>query len=102
MLMAWATRRRSRAWALTALAALCLAGCAGVWDDVTSRDFSVGGLFSKPNPMLVLRDSSDGDKRAKAFRALREPKQSGGTDQEQDAVVKILTTAAASEKQPLC
>ncbi len=81
---------------------LGLCGCAGFWDDVTSRDFSFSAFFVKPNPMLVLRDSTDGDKRAKALRALHEPKQYGGTDEEQEVVVKILTTAAATEKQPLC
>jgi len=84
--------------------ALCLVtcGCANFWDDVTSRDFSWNSWFSKPNPFIVLRDSTDGDKRAKALAALREPKQYGGSDTEQDAIVKILTTAAATEKQPLC
>jgi HEAT repeat protein len=59
-------------------------------------------MFTKPNPLLVLRDSSDGDQRAKALRSLREPKQYGGSDTDQDAVVNILNTAAATEKQPLC
>src|SRR5713226_8215250 len=81
---------------------LCACGCAGFWDDVTSRDFTWSGMFNKPNPLLVLRDSSDGDKRACALRALREPKQYGGSDAEQDAIVNILTTAATTEKQPLC
>jgi HEAT repeat protein len=81
---------------------LCCGGCAGFWDDVTSRDFSWSGMFTKPNPLVVLRDSSDGDQRAKALAALREPKQFGGMDADQDAIVKILVTAAATEKQPLC
>jgi HEAT repeat protein len=83
---------------------LCLAlcGCAGLWDEVTSKDFKVSMLFVKPNPLVVLRDSTDGDQRARALRALHEPKQEGGTDAEQDAIVKILTTAASTEKQPLC
>ena len=81
---------------------LCACGCANFWDDVTSRDFSWKGMFNKPNPLIVLRDSSDGDQRARALRALQEPKQYGGSDADQDAIVKILTTAAATEKQPLC
>jgi hypothetical protein len=81
---------------------LLASGCAGFWDDVTSRDFTWSSMFTRPNPLLVLRDSSDGDRRAKALHALHEPKQSGGSDAEQDAVVSILTTAAATEKQPLC
>jgi HEAT repeat protein len=84
--------------------AVCLgaSGCANFWDDVTSRDFTWKGMFNKPNPLVVLRDSTDGDQRAKALRALHEPKQYGGSDTEQDAVLNILCTAAATEKQPLC
>jgi hypothetical protein len=88
----------------SAILAFCpvIGGCATFWDDVTSRDFDVTSIFVKPNPFLVLRDSIDGDKRARALRALHEPKQHGGTDQEQEAVLNILTTAATAEKQPLC
>lgn len=78
---------------------LGVAGCANFWDDVTSRDFEFKSYFSKPSPFAVLQDSQDGDKRARAFRALREPKRFGGTDQDQDAVVKMLTAGATSEKQ---
>jgi hypothetical protein len=85
-----------------AVMSLSLAGCAGFWDDVTSRDFHLKEWFVKPNPLVVLRDSEDGDRRAKALRALREPKQNGGTDQDQEFVVKILTEAAIKERQPLC
>src|SRR5262249_11169940 len=97
-------RRRCYLHLLFAGAALCLltCGCTGFWDEVTSREFTFKGVFSKPKPMVVLRDCPDGDKRAKALRALHEPKAHGGTDQEQDAVVRILSTAAVSERQPLC
>jgi HEAT repeats/PBS lyase HEAT-like repeat len=81
---------------------LALTGCAGFWDDVTSRDFRPKEWFVTPNPLVVLRDSDDGDRRAKAFRTLQEPKQHGGTDQDQEFVVKILTQAAVTERQPLC
>jgi HEAT repeat protein len=89
-------------WLLPILLGPLLAGCAGFWDDVTSRDFSFHNFFNKPNPLVVLRDSSDGDLRAKALRSLHEPRANGGTDEQQDAVVKILTTAASSEKYPVC
>src|SRR5258708_21968841 len=79
-----------------------LCGCAGFWADVTSHDFEVSSLFVKPNPLQVLKDSSDGDKRARALRTLREPKQYGGSDQEQDFVVNMLTTAAVAEHQYFC
>jgi HEAT repeat protein len=95
---------RIRAGSALVWIAVCMpvGGCAGLWDDVTSREFSLNEYFSKPNPLLVLHDSTDGDKRARALRALQEPKQHGGSDQDQDAVLKILTTAASSESQPLC
>jgi HEAT repeat protein len=79
-----------------------MCGCANFWDDVTSREFSFNTFFVKPNPLVVLRDSSDGDQRARALRALHEPNQTGGTKEEQEAILKILTTAASTEKQPLC
>ena len=87
-----------------AAACLGLGGCASsLWDEVSSREFSVKTYFeARPDPLVVLRDSHDGDKRAKALRALREPNQSGGSEEEQNVVVDILTTAASSESQPLC
>jgi HEAT repeat protein len=97
----------ARRWAacLTGAVLACsgLCGCADFWDDVTSRDFKFQSLWAaKPNPMLVLRDSNDGDARAKALLALREPKQHGGTDQDQEAVLQVLSTAAVSERHPWC
>ena len=81
------TRARGRPgrWAArlsaAALAGAGLCGCANFWDDVTSRDFKIKSLWEpRPNPMVVLRDSTDGDERAKALRALQEPKQHGGSD----------------------
>jgi HEAT repeat protein len=99
-----AARKASRlCLALVAAAAgLAASGCAGVWDDITSRDFSLKAYFSPPDPLVVLRDSTDGDQRAKAFRALKEPKENGGSDADQEVVVKLLVTAAANERQPLC
>jgi hypothetical protein len=84
------------------LAPLALAGCANFWDEVTSKDFKIQALWSHPDPIVVLRDSNDGDQRAKALRALHEPKQFGGTDQEQEEVLRILTAAAINERQPWC
>jgi hypothetical protein len=54
-------------------------------------------MFTKPNPMLVLRDSRDGDERAKALRALHEPIKNGGTPHDQEIVFKILEQATVSE-----
>jgi hypothetical protein len=88
------------ALALWAGSGLC--GCAGFWDEVTSREFRVRHLFHRPDPMVVLRESTDGDKRQKALLALREPKQYGGSDQEQDDVLRILTEAAVNDRQVIC
>jgi hypothetical protein len=88
------------------LLAVCLlplacAGCANFWDKITAKDFEISSLWVKPNPLLVLRDSKDGDKRKEALLALREPNQHGGTPQEQDAIVEIVTKAAVTEHTPI-
>jgi HEAT repeats len=77
-------------------------GCSNFWDQVTSTDFKFKQLFSKPDPLVVLRDSTDGDQRARALRSLREPLQNGGNQKDQDAFVQILTAAATTDKEPLC
>jgi HEAT repeat protein len=59
-------------------------------------------MFVTPNPLVVLKESTDGNKRARALRSLREPLQVGGTQKEQDFFMQVLTTAATSDKQPLC
>jgi HEAT repeat protein len=82
---------------------LALAGCANFWDDVTARDFNFKTYFSRPpEPLVVLRDSTDGNQRAKALAALREPEQNGGSVEEQEVVVKVLITSATQDRQPWC
>lgn len=86
-------------------AGLCcagLAGCAGFWDEVTSRDFDVRNIVSPPDPMTVLKTSTDGDARAKAFRRLEEPRRRGGSEADQEEVVKLLSATAISDPQPIC
>jgi hypothetical protein len=92
---------RQTGWLLIAGACVGLGGCV-TWDDVTSRDFTVQGMFVRPDPIYVLNTSHDGDKRAKAFRSLREPLANEGTQKDQDAVVTILVYAAANDQQALC
>ncbi len=96
-------KRGAVCWLGAFLASLGLCGCANFWDNVTSRDFKFEDLF-KPNqtPRVVIAKSNDGDKRAAAYAALREPKQYGGSDAEQDAVVLVLVAAARGDSQPLC
>ncbi len=88
---------------LLPLACLGSGGCANFWDDVTARDFNFKTYFGKPpDPLVVLRDSTDGNQRAKALARLHEPQQTGGTQEEQDVVVKVLVTAATQDRQPWC
>lgn len=88
--------------AAAALLGLGAAGCAGFWDEVTSRNFRFKDLWHKPDPMTVLRDSSDGAKRGQALAALEEPLEHGGTKEDQEAYVKILHAAATQDREPLC
>src|SRR5271155_1252016 len=101
--MARLPKRRAACWALAMLASLGLCGCASFWDKVTSRDFKFEDMFAaNPDPLVVIAKSNDGDKRAAAYGARREPKQFGGTDAQQDAVVLVLVAAARGDSQPLC
>lgn len=77
-------------------------GCAGFWDDITSRDFKFKDMFTPPDPLWVIRNSDDGDKKSKALASLKEPRQNGGSQQEQDVIVKLLVWSAVSDPQPLC
>jgi PBS lyase HEAT-like repeat len=90
--------RWGRLLAAAGLAGLSLCGCV-TWDEMTCRDFRFPkDMWAKPpDPLFVLRDSKDGDKRAKAFRALKEPKLNGGSEQDQDTILAILATAAKQE-----
>jgi hypothetical protein len=86
-----------------ALSCGALAGCAGWWDEISSRDFHFKDMFKKaPEPLWVIEHSPDGDKRAKAFRSLKEPAQNGGTQQEQDKIFHLLAWTAAHDPQAVC
>ena len=82
------------------LLTLGLNGCA-FWDEVTTRTMPRSWKDPK-DPLVVLRDSSNGDQRARALQILREPKQHNGDEETQDMVVKVLTTSATKDAQPLC
>lgn len=87
--------------AFPVLYCLGICGCA-TWDDITSREFKVKNLFAQPDPYVVLRESTDGDARAKAMRRLKEPSRHGGSAEEQDAAVMLLTRAASTDSRALC
>jgi HEAT repeat protein len=93
-----------RLYVLLACAALALpaGGCASFWDEAFSRERDLQGYFKPPDPLTVIRDSTDGERRATALAALREPAQHGGNAQDQEVYVKILTTAATTDRDPLC
>jgi HEAT repeat protein len=95
-------KRRLAGLAGGLLACLAHGGCANFWDDITSNDFKFKSMFARTDPYAVLKDSDDGDQRARALRALKEPKQHGGSDADQEAVLNILRAAATTERQPLC
>lgn len=82
--------------------ALTAAGCATFWDDVSSREFTFSELFVKPDPLEVIAKSSDGERRGKALAALQEPLRNGGTQQEQEFHLQLLSKAAREDREPLC
>lgn len=81
---------------------VCVGGCAGFWDEVSSRNFKFAHLYSSPDPLVVLQESDDGWQRSKALAGLQEPLAHGGTQKDQDFYVKILTESAKSDRDPLC
>ena len=87
------------------------AGCASFWEEVMSRerDWSYITGRNKPNPLVVLRDSDDGFRRAQALAELNEPLRHGGDAQQQELYLQILQAAALGGTQqndpkdePLC
>jgi hypothetical protein len=97
-----AASRRWQGLVPVALAHLLLSGCANFWDDVTSRDFKMADLWSRPDPMTVLEKSTDGDKKARALRSLDEPLTHGGSQQDQDRIVDLLVQTATRDPQAWC
>jgi HEAT repeats len=82
--------------------AVAVCGCVHSLDEMTARDFKFSQTFTRTDPIVVLRDSTDGDQRARAMRELKEPLANGGSQKDQDAVVEILTTSATKDKEALC
>jgi hypothetical protein len=95
------TSRRCAAAALV-LIALSNGGCASFWDEVFSRERDLTGYFNPPNPLIVIHDSTDGERRAKALASLREPASNSGSSQDQETYLQILTTAARTDRDPYC
>jgi hypothetical protein len=72
-------------------------GCVGFWEEVTSREFEFNNLWTKPEPLVVLRDSTDYHRKGEALTRLREPLKHGGTQEQQDLYLQILARAAVNE-----
>lgn len=98
--------RRIGGWRAVLLSAgglaLAATGCHNFVEEITRRDFRVKHLFVDPDPMTVLRESKDGDERAKALRQVKEPSAVGGGEELQKEVMQHLTDAAINEPRPLC
>lgn len=100
---------RALTLAFAAAAALLPTGCASMWDAVTSRKFrdapykTVRNVVVPEDPVLVLRSGPDrtGDERAQAMHRLKEPARNGGTQEDQDQVMDILTRAATGDPSPV-
>jgi hypothetical protein len=85
------------------LLALSLTGCVGLWDDVSARGWRPKDLFYSPDPVTVLREKSDdNDKRANALRALTEPRQHGGPEEEQKWALDLLESTATQDMNVIC
>ncbi|MBN9122174.1 MAG: hypothetical protein J0I06_24045 [Planctomycetes bacterium] len=99
-----------RALTIAAVAAsLLTAGCAPMWDAVTSRKFrdapykTVKEVIVPEDPMVVLRADPprSGDDRAKAMHRLKEPIRAGYTQEDQDRIVEMLERTATSDTSPV-
>jgi HEAT repeat protein len=78
-------------------------GCASTWETMTSRRFRekpYETTFGNEDPLKVLRESPDGEAKARAMRKLKEPAANGRPQTEQDEVVQILTDAATGDPSP--
>jgi hypothetical protein len=86
-----------------ALLALSVGGCANAYEEITSREFKVKSLWTKaPPPLEIIKTSDDNGLRAKAYLALKEPAQKGGSAEDQELYLQLLTTTARDDREPLC
>ena len=96
--------RRRAGWRGLRLAACVLAGMGGCanFEDFNIKKMNFEVFRDPENPVEVIRNSKDGNERARALSCLTEPKARNGTQHEQDVVVSLLVYSAANESQPWC
>lgn len=99
---------RNRRWlGLMLVFAWWSSGCAYFWEDITAHSpegglvndfkYRMQLLFNPPHPLDVLAQSRDGDFRARAYRQLKEPRDYGGSDDEQQKFIEGLIWGAKHE-----
>jgi len=96
--------RASLALGAATLLGFTAAGCqsGGIWDDIKNRDFRFRDLVNNQDPLTVLETDSNGDARARAMRKLKEPLQNGGSQEQQDKVMRMLTEGATTDNRAVC
>jgi hypothetical protein len=58
--------------------------------------------FTKPDSLVVLDKSDNCNDRCWALRAMEEPAQHGGTQDDQERYIKVLTAVAKGDRDPVC
>lgn len=92
----------TRGWMKVLALVATLTGCNGFIDDYRSRDFSwQTAMGNGPDPIEVLSESQDGDRRARAYRALADRDFAAMSAQEQEHMIKLLSSGASQERQVL-
>lgn len=86
---------------------LALGGCAYFWEDITAYSpeggfvndmkYRMQLLFNRPHPLDVLAHSKDGDFRARAYRQLKEPRDYGASEEDQQKFIEGLIWGAKNE-----
>jgi hypothetical protein len=75
------------------------AGCRGFLDDQKEMwsDF-----YNRPDPLTEVKTTTSADRKARFIAKLHEPAQYGGTQAQQDEMVKLLTEIAMHDPAPAC
>lgn len=99
------TPKRGQTWRACRAAGSALllgaCGCVGFWSEITSRERDMSYVWSKPDPLVVLRDSTDNQRKAEALARLHEPVKNGGTTEQQEMYLQILARAAVNGSEPM-